>query len=105
LAQPSELDRLAEHRSLLVAQSGQLRRQMVEDFAAVRSAAAWVDSGYAIMRSGRALWPVFAGLAGLLVARRSRGWLKKTGKLLSWWRIGKTIHALWNSTRSLSKTS
>jgi hypothetical protein len=97
VAQSRELARLAERRRLLVAESARLRRQMAEDLAGLRSATVWVERGYAVVQSGRTLWPLLAGVAGLLVARKKRGWIHTARRLWSWWRLGKQLSGLWRS--------
>lgn len=94
MAQTGDLVRLAQRRRALVEQSTTLREQVALDFAAVNASVSWVETGYSMVRSGWVLWPLLAGLAGLLVARKSGGWLSRAGRLLSWWRLAKKLRSL-----------
>ncbi len=100
MAQASELERLAERRRLLVAQSDALRRQLVENIAGLQRSAAWIDRGYELIRTGRAIWPILAALAGLLLARGRGGWFAKAGKLVTSWRMIKKLARLYRSFRA-----
>jgi len=100
VAQPSELERLAGRRRALVEQSGALRRQMAAAAAGLQSSAAWMERALALAQAGRAIWPILAGLAGLLLARTSGGWFGKAGRLLSWWRLAKKLTSLWPSFKA-----
>ncbi len=100
MSQTGELAALEERRRLLVAESGQLRRRMTEDFAQVRASGVWVERGWALFRTGRVVWPLAAGAAGLLLARKRTGWFGTLRKLSSWWRLGRTASSLWQSVRA-----
>ena len=102
MAQPTELTRLAEQRRLLAAQSEALRRQLAEDFSELQNSTAWIDRVYTLARAGRALWPILAGVLGVLVARRGGGVLRKASKLLAWWRVLNKVTGLWRSFRTQS---
>lgn len=91
--------RLRARRQLLVARSGVLRQQMINDFAALHSSAAWVERGYQVIRAARAFWPVTAGVAGFFVARSPVGLAKKAASVLPWLRVAKTLSGLWRSLR------
>lgn len=100
MAQPSELERLAGKRRALVEQSGALRRQMAAAAAGLQSSAAWMERAFALTRASRVIWPILAGLAGLLLARASGGWFGKAGRLLSWWRLARKLASLWPSFKT-----
>ena len=97
MAQPAELTRLAQQRRLLATQSNALRQQMADDFNGLQHSVAWIDRVYSFARPSRALWPILAGIFGLLLARRGGGTFRKVGRLLSWWRVLKQITPLWRS--------
>ncbi len=97
MAQAWELEQLAERRRVLVAESDRLRYQAAHDWAGLETPAAWLQRGYRLVQSGRALWPWVAGLAGLLLVRKSTGSLGTARKLWSYWRVCRKISALWRS--------
>lgn len=100
MAQPSELERLAGRRRALVAESGELRRQMAEDATGLQCSTAWIERGFSLAQASRALWPILAGLAGLLLTRAGRGWVGKAGKLFSWWRLARRFAPIWHSFKT-----
>jgi hypothetical protein len=100
VAQPSELERLAGQRRRLIAESDALRGQLAEEVAALQRSTSWIERALALAQSSRAIWPILAGLAGLLLARASGGLFGRAGKMLSWWRLTKKLAALWHSFKA-----
>lgn len=100
MAHPSELERLAQQRRSLVTLSDALRRQMAEDAAKLERSLNWIERGYTLVQGSRAIWPIVAALAGLLLARSGGSWLGKAGKLWSWWRLIKKTSGIWRSLRT-----
>ncbi len=94
MAQPPELKGLLERRRQLVARSDELRSQLADDFGAVKTSAVWVERGYSWIRSGRAIWPLLAGAAGLALAFRKGGWLGAAEKMVSVFRFARRMTAV-----------
>jgi hypothetical protein len=99
VAQPSQLAQLAQRKSLLVARSAELRRDVALDLARLHSSTVWVDTGMTVLRSGKALWPLFAGTAGMFAGGNRQGWLGKAIKFASWIGVGKKVAGLWRSAK------
>jgi len=99
VAQPSQLAQLAERKRLLIARSAELRRDVALDLARLHSSTVWVDTGMAVLRSGKALWPLFVGTAGMFVGGNRQGWLGKAIKFASWIGLGKKVAGLWRSAK------
>ena len=100
MAQLSEIERLAQRRRLLLAESERYRQQIAGHLDNLRPAAAWAERGYSLVRSLCSSWPLLAAAAGFLIARkrhpsRKRGFLLRTlGKAWSLWRLAKTLASL-----------
>jgi len=99
VAQPSQLVQLAERRRLIVARSAELRREAALDLARLHSSTVWCDTGMAVLRSGKALWPLFVGTAGMFAGGNRQGWLGKAIKFASWIGLGKKVAGLWRSAK------
>jgi len=99
VAQPSQLGQLAERRRLLVARSAELRRDVALDLARLQSSTVWIDTGMGVLRSGKALWPLFVGTAGMLAGGNRQRWFGKAIKFASWIGLGKKVVGLWRSAR------
>jgi hypothetical protein len=95
LAQGTELERLAERRRVLVEESARLRQELAEHIASLKSPAAWVQRGLTLARAGGILWPVAAGVAGLMLTRRRGGWLGRLGGVWSLWQSLRGLRGLW----------
>jgi hypothetical protein len=95
MAQPAELAQVLERRQVLLAESARLRQQAFDQVSNLQRACSWVDTGYAVLRSLRSWWPVAAGAAGLFIGRGQGGFLKKTAKLWSFWRLARQGLELW----------
>jgi len=89
LAQTSQLNQLAERRRVLVARSNELRQECGSDFAKLRSTGTWFERGILALRSGRAVWPMVTGLAGLVGGGTRHGWISKAVRVVSWIGLGK----------------
>lgn len=100
MAEPSQLNGLALRRQALVARSNELRRQIANQWSVLESHTTWVERAYDFAQSGRALWPLLAGVVGLLFARGTGGLLSKSAQLVSWWRMGKKLFNIWQSLQS-----
>ena len=100
MAESLELEALAHKRRLLVLQNEVLRQQIAEDWTELESRTLWAERGLQIIKSGRVLWPILAGAAGLLLARSKGGLLSKGARVLSWWRVAKRISAVFQSLQS-----
>ena len=100
MAESLELETLAHKRRLLVLQNDVLRHQIAEDWNELESRTVWVERGYQVLKSGRVLWPILAGAAGLLLARSKGGLLSKGARVLSWLRVVKRISGVFQSLRS-----
>ncbi len=95
MAEVSEIGRLAERRRQLVEESERYRRELAGAVEDLRSAAVWVDAGYALARSIGAYVPVITGVAGLFGRRRKRSFFGLLGKAWGLWRLGKKVVGLW----------
>jgi hypothetical protein len=96
MAQLAQIALLTERRRRLVAESDQLRQQLDAELAGVRAAGAWVDRGFALMRSVGRVWPLVAGVAGFVVARKNKSRLGQLGRLWSYWRLARKAGAIWS---------
>jgi hypothetical protein len=76
-------------------QSDRLRQEVVAELENLQKAAIWVEKGFAVAQTMKSLWPLLAGLAGIMVARRGGGWLRKLGKAWSFWRLARQVTGLW----------
>jgi hypothetical protein len=94
VAQPPELAPIVERRRLLVARSSDLRSELARDLGEVRSSTVWVERGYSWLRSGRALLPLVAGAAGLILAYRKGGLLGTAQKLVSVFQLASKVGAV-----------
>jgi len=103
VAQPSQLALLAERRRLLVARSAELRREAALDLSRLHSSTVWFDTGMAVLRSGKALWPLLVGTAGMFASRNREGWLSKAIKFASWIGLGKKVAGLWRSVQGTGR--
>jgi hypothetical protein len=56
-----------------------------------------------VLRSGKALWPLLAGVAGMSAGRNRQGWLGKAIKFASWIGVGKKVAGLWRSIQGTAK--
>ena len=79
---------------MLIDQSDRLRQELVAELEILESSAAWVEKGYTVARSIRSLWPILAGVAGLVVAKKGGSWLRKLGKAWSFFRIARNVLGL-----------
>jgi len=70
---------------------------MQEDFADLQRSAAWLERGYILIQSSRSVWPLMAGIAGLLANRKSGGVLTKAARMFSWWTLAKKMGPLLRS--------
>jgi hypothetical protein len=104
MAQPSQLTLLAARRRALVARSAELRQACALDLAQVRSRTAWFDTGFLMLRSGRAIWPMLTGVAGLVASRKKQGWLAKAARLASWIGLGKRVAGILRSSKSADES-
>lgn len=95
MAAPSQLAQLLERRRLLVARSAELRQEFVQDLTALQSSTAWYEKGLSIVRSGRVILPIVAGVAGLAVGHRRQGMVGKALRVASWMRLGSRLVRLW----------
>ena len=91
---------LAERRRALLARSAELRQACALDLAQVRSRAAWFETGFLMLRSGRAIWPVLTGFAGLVAKRNRQGWLAKAARIVSWIGLGRRVAGILRSSKS-----
>ena len=100
MAQLSELERFAQRRRLLLAESECYRQLIAGQLDNLRPAATWVERGYSLVRSLRSSWPLLAAAAGFFIARkrppsRTRGLLFRVlAKGWSVWRLAKTLALL-----------
>jgi len=97
MAQPPQLDQLAQRRGLLVARSTELRQECAVDLARLGSSATWVETGFRVLRSGQALWPMVTGAAGLMAGRNQQSWLGKAVRIASWIGLGKRVAGIFRS--------
>ncbi len=95
MARPSEIEQLERRRLLLLAESEYLRRRFAGDLDRFQAAAAWLDTGFSVVQSLRAYWPLFAAGAGFLATRKRRGWLRSLGKLWTLWKVARRFWPLW----------
>jgi hypothetical protein len=102
MAKRSEIESLAEHRQRLLAESDRLRQQVAEDIDHLEPLFGWVDRGYAVARSVIRAWPLVAGAAGFLIARKRRGPASTLTRILSWWKMGLKAYGLWKAFSSRS---
>jgi hypothetical protein len=101
LAQLSEIERLAERRRLLLAESERYRQAIAAQVKNLGPTAVWLDRGYSLARSLRSSWPLLAAAAGFLLARKRRS--ERAGRSLlhllrriwAWWRRYQTVTSLW----------
>jgi hypothetical protein len=100
MAQPGELERVAERRRILVAESDLLRSQIAAEVAALENAAGWVDRSYSLLQNLRSWWPLAAAAAGLMLGRSRGGLLKKIGKVWSLWKLVKKATSIWRQFHS-----
>ena len=105
MAQPSQLTLLAARRRAIIARSAELRQACALDLAQLRSRTAWFDTGFLMMRSGRAIWPMLSGVAGLVASRNRPGWLAKAARLASWIGLGKKVARILRSSKSAGESS
>lgn len=95
MAQPSEIEQLAERRRLLVAESGRLRSQVDAELAHLAPVLNRVDKGLLVAHALRSYWPFIAAAAGFLFARKKGSWFRSLPKLLSVWRLARKLTGLW----------
>jgi hypothetical protein len=99
LAESLELETLAHKRRLLVLQNEVLRQNIAQDWSELESRTAWMERGFQVLKSGRVLWPILAGAAGLLLARGKGGLLSKGARVLSWLRVARRISGVFQTLR------
>ncbi len=102
MAQRSEIESLAERRERLLAESDRLRQQVAEDITRLEPLFGWADRGYSVARSVITAWPLLAGAAGFLIARKRRGTVSTLTRILSWWKLGRKAYGLWRAFSSRS---
>jgi hypothetical protein len=91
----SEIERLAERRRLLVRRSDELRGHISYEVANLKPAVAWFERGYLLTQSIRSFWPIVAGAVAFFFTRKKSSWIRKIGKLWSWWRLVRSVTGVW----------
>jgi hypothetical protein len=95
LAEFSEIERLAERRRQLIAESDRCRQEIARELKSLGAVTAWAEKGYSVARSVRAWWPVLGVAAGFLITRRKGSLFRALAKGWSWWQIGKRFAPMW----------
>jgi len=80
-------------------QSQELRQRVVQEWHTLQERAVWVERGYTLARSSLAIWPMAAGVLGLVLGRSKGSLLTKGAKVFSWWRLGKKLFRVWQSLK------
>jgi hypothetical protein len=99
------MNELEQQRQMLMAESEHLRREIAGGLATLETAATWVDRGYSLAMAVRNLWPMIAGVAGFLIARKRGGVFSQVARILSLWRLLRKLQGLWDYFSSPSSAS
>lgn len=95
MAELSEIDKLAERRRQLLAESERNRQTMARELRNLGGVVAWGEKGYSVARTLQGWWPVVGLVGGLLVTRGRGGLFRLIAKGWSWWQIGRRIAPMW----------
>jgi hypothetical protein len=100
MAQRPQIETLAERRQRLMADSDRLRREIAEDLTHLQPLCGWVDRGYSMTRSVLTVWPIVAGAAHFLGAKKRRGRVGTITRVLSSYRVGRKAYGVWRAISS-----
>ena len=97
MAELSEIEKLAERKRRLIAESDRNRHEIARELRNLGTVTAWAEKGYSAAQSIRAWWPVAGVIAGFLITKRggSRSLLRVIAKGWSWWQIAKRFAPMW----------
>ena len=95
MAELSEIEKLAERRRQLVADSERNRRDVARELRNLGAITAWAERGYSIAQSVRAWWPVAGVVAGFLITRKGGSFFRALAKGWSWWQVAKRFAPMW----------
>jgi len=95
LAELPEIDKLAERRRQLLAESERHRQEMARELTNLGGVVAWGEKGYAVARTIQGWWPMLGVLGGFLITRKKGSFFKLIAKGWSWWQIGRRVAPIW----------
>ena len=97
MAELPEIEKLAEHRRRLIAESERNREEIARELGNLGAVTAWAEKGYSVAQSIRAWWPVAGVVAGFLITKKggSRSLLRALAKGWSWWQIARRFAPMW----------
>jgi hypothetical protein len=95
VAQLPQIAALEQRRRRLVERGERHRQEIGAALDQLRSAAAWVETGYSVAQTIGTYAPLLTTVAGLVRGRRKGSLLRLLGKGWTLWRLGKRLSRLW----------
>ena len=95
MAEPSEIEKLAERKRKLIAESDRHRQDISRELRNLGTVATWAERGYSAAQSVRAWWPIAGVVAGFLITKKGGSLFRGLAKGWSWWQIAKRFAPIW----------
>jgi len=89
---------LEERRRRLIAESNRLRGQFGTEIGQLQAATSWVKTGYSLLQSVRAYWPLIVAGTGFLMTRKRGSLLSSLGKIWSVWKMAQKVMHVWQQS-------